>query len=243
MSYSGNTPVITSSGVRHPGNHPYQKTKMDAKLFIIGMNKTATRSLHRLFEASGYASVHWDKGRLARRIETNIRNGVDPISGYESYRVFSDMEDVYSGALVEAYRHFREIYKYHPEALFLLNYRDVDDWLRSRKRHVSKNDYQKYLRHYKIHLKTNCDEEVMRYWRRSYFAHISDVLDFFSDKPQSLLFFNLDRDTVQDLAEQLEPMFRVDAEHWSHIGRTDDPGPEPKRSFMRQFTERLRSRS
>ena len=192
------------------------------RLFIIGMNKTATRSLHYLFKLSGYACVHWDHGKLAYTIEQNTKSGRDPIEGYESYHVFSDMEGGYDQPVVESYRYFKQIYGAHPEATFLLNYRDVDDWLRSKQRHDIKHyGYPIYLQHYKKHLNLKTDEEVLNHWRRCYYAHTAGVLDFFADKPQSLVLFNLDRDTPEVLAERLRPAFQVDPAHWSHVGKTE----------------------
>ena len=191
------------------------------RLFIIGMNKTGTRSLHRLFEASGYSSVHWDDGKLAYRIEDNVKAGRDPIEGYDTFQVFSDMEGTYDRPIVEAYRHFRQIHAAHPDALFLLNYRDVDDWLQSKRLHgIKRHGHPIYLRHYKTHLGLQSDEDVLHHWRRCYYEHIVDVLAFFAEKPKSLVLFNLDRDTPEALAECVKPAFHINPAHWSHIGKT-----------------------
>ncbi|MGJ3230791.1 MAG: sulfotransferase [Oceanicaulis sp.] len=194
---------------------------MTQRLFVIGMNKTGTRSLHQLFKRSGYNAVHWDGGALARTIDENIHAGRDPIAGYERYEVFLDMEGTYGQPVTEAYRYFKEIYTAHPQALFLLNYRDVDDWLYSKRLHgVKRHGYQIYLDYYKQHIRARSDEEVVRHWRRSYYEHTSNVLAFFENKPDSLVLFNLDRDTPEDLAERLRPQFNIDPQHWAHVGRT-----------------------
>ena len=38
------------------------------RIFLIGHNKCGTRSFHKLLRKNGYSSIHYDKGRLARRI-------------------------------------------------------------------------------------------------------------------------------------------------------------------------------
>ena len=60
-------------------------------IFIIGFNKSATTSLHKLFSDNGYPSVHWDGGNLAKNSLINILNGKKIFTGYDDkYRIFSD---------------------------------------------------------------------------------------------------------------------------------------------------------
>ena len=63
------------------------------RIFIIGFNKTGTRTLHNYFYKNLIPSVHWDQGRLAKTIKYNYENGIKILTGYEKYIVFSDMED------------------------------------------------------------------------------------------------------------------------------------------------------
>ena len=196
---------------------------MQTKLFIIGLNKAGTRSLHRLFKDSGYKSVHWHEGKLAKSIEDNVMAGIDPIQEYKRFDVFSDMEGIYGQPVTESYRYFRQIYFANPDAIFLLNYRDVDDWLRSKMSHGIKNHgYNIYLQYYKDHLNAKNDQEVLDHWRRTYYQHHSDVLNFFSDKPGSLILFNLDRDSLVDLAERVKPHFTLIPDRFPHVGKTKE---------------------
>lgn len=191
------------------------------KLFIIGHNKTGTRSLHSLFENSGYHAIHWGDGDLAYDIDSNIKAGKDPILGYEQYDVFSDMEGTYGRPVMESYRYFRELFDYYPKAKFILNYRDVDDWLKSKKLHgIKRNGYPIYLEYYMKFFNYQTEDQVLMHWRRSYFDHISSVLKFFEDKPGSLIQFNLDRHDAADLDMQLRPEFEIDPTKWTHLGKT-----------------------
>ena len=38
------------------------------RIFLIGHNKCGTRSFNKLLNKNGYSSIHYDKGRLAKRI-------------------------------------------------------------------------------------------------------------------------------------------------------------------------------
>ena len=61
-------------------------------VFVIGFNKTGTTAIHRLFEANGFPSIHWDKGNLARRMLENCISGRPVLAGYDQrYKVFSDL--------------------------------------------------------------------------------------------------------------------------------------------------------
>ena len=56
---------------------------MSLKIFQIGFNRCGTKTIHDYLCANGLQGVHWDKGRLAKRIFTNRQLGRDLISGYE----------------------------------------------------------------------------------------------------------------------------------------------------------------
>ena len=61
------------------------------KIFQIGFNKCATRSLAYLFHMNGVPSVHWDRGMLSRRMEENYSHGENLMDGYEDFTFYSDM--------------------------------------------------------------------------------------------------------------------------------------------------------
>ena len=104
------------------------------KFFQIGFNRCGTTSIHRFFLENGIPSIHHDYGRLAIMMESNLRNGRPVLSGYEQFDAFSDMEMLRPPIHVEAYKFYREIAQQVPEALFILNVRNVDRWVESRLR-------------------------------------------------------------------------------------------------------------
>ena len=46
--------------------------QVPGRIFLIGYNKCGTRSFYKLLRKNGYSSIHYDKGRLARRIKANF---------------------------------------------------------------------------------------------------------------------------------------------------------------------------
>jgi len=78
------------------------------KYFVIGFNKTATTTMHELFLLNGIKSQHdnnWD---------------------LDDYDAFSDNKDLSV---------YRELSLKYPDAMFILNIRDIKEWILSRVNH------------------------------------------------------------------------------------------------------------
>ena len=108
----------------------------------IGFNKCATTSLDRFFRRSGYfpfstAGKFWVKrGRIEKmpvtpqiHIHNNIVEGRAPLTGLEQFDGFFDMKYVIGDVAYENYFDFKTFAKFYPNAYFLLNTREVDDWI------------------------------------------------------------------------------------------------------------------
>jgi hypothetical protein len=83
---------------------------MRPKIFVIGFNKTASFSLHKLFQSNSLRSVHDDKWLL------------------NNYDCFTDNE-------VNGMFNFETYYNKFPDSIFILNTRSLDSWLLSRLKH------------------------------------------------------------------------------------------------------------
>ena len=119
------------------------------RIFVVGHNKTGTRSIHQFLSRNGFRGVHWDNGRLAESMAGNLARGRTLLDGYERFDVFSDMESVAwgnygprpagivapPGRLIYAYRWFRLLDRQYPGSLFISNTRPLADWLESRITH------------------------------------------------------------------------------------------------------------
>ena len=117
-------------------------SQLPFKIFQIGFNKCGTKTLHHYFSRNGIKSVHWDEGRLAQRMFTNLATGKKLVAGYEQFDVFTDMEFLSkSGIYLEAYKLFPHLTSQYPEALFILNTRNREAWIRSRLEHGKNLSY------------------------------------------------------------------------------------------------------
>ena len=114
------------------------------KIVQIGLNKCGTTSLHKFFLRNGIPSVHWDEGKLAKCLYERYSRGEDPLIDYPKITFFSDLECVLRDRkLVEAYKLFKYIYNWYPDAYYILNTRNVGAWLRSRSRHEGGRGHEK----------------------------------------------------------------------------------------------------
>ena len=66
--------------------------QVPGRIFLIGHNKCGTRSFHKLLRKNGYSSIHYDKGRLARRIQANFTFSKPLLDGVDDYCGYTDME-------------------------------------------------------------------------------------------------------------------------------------------------------
>jgi len=92
---------------------------MTNKVFCIGLNKTGTSSLHRLFGEIGRRAYHgtdWHEWSQADK-------------RWQRYDAFSDGWPA----------HFERLLRRYPQAQFILNTRRLDDWVLSRFHHVGRN--------------------------------------------------------------------------------------------------------
>jgi hypothetical protein len=148
----------------------------DMKIFQIGFNRCGTRTLHSYFSANGLQGVHFDGGRLARRIFSNQERGRDLLAGYEHFDVFTDMECLEPARYLEAYKLYPQFAAQYPGAVFILNTRDREAWIRSRLRYGD----GRYVARHKAYLKIASDEELAEHWRKEWHLHHARVTEFFA---------------------------------------------------------------
>jgi hypothetical protein len=154
------------------------------KIFQIGFNKCGTTSIHNFFLQNGLKSIHWDNTNLAKTIKNNSDNNQPLLSGYEQYDCFTDMESLGDHFYIYL-THYKELDKQYPNSKFILNVRDKEKWIKSRMKH---NNYLEYFRR---NTGLNTDG-VINLWHNQWDNHISDVLEYFSDRNDDLLHFNIE---------------------------------------------------
>lgn len=107
--------------------------KMDAadaeadrpRIFCIGLNKTASSSLHAAFILLGYQSLH-KSYQAQKALHKAIMKNKKLLHYLKKYDAFSDYP---------YFRYFMELDMQYPGSKFILNTRNREDWVRSRIAH------------------------------------------------------------------------------------------------------------
>lgn len=188
---------------------------MTARIFQIGFNKCGTRTIFHFFKANGLASIHWDGGHLAETLCENARQGRALIAGYEKYRVFTDMEQLDGKVHLEAFKLYPQLAKENPDALFILNTREREDWIKSRLRHRQGT----YVNRFKRVLNVSDAATVTDHWRADWDAHHRAVREFFAGSPYRFLEFDIAKDAPETLVRAL-PEYTLHLKYYRARGRS-----------------------
>lgn len=181
------------------------------KVFVIGLNKSATRSIHVLFVRSGYGSLHHKGGELARDIFACKGRGEKPLTQFVGISVFADMEAITGpDAPLFGYSQFAYLHHHYPDARFIFNSRPLEDWLQSRMNHRNGSYFRKYCKL----LGTEDEVEVRKVWTKHYEDHHEAVEDYFADRPGQLLRFQVGVDGAEKIAEFVAPEMELDTTQW-----------------------------
>ena len=182
------------------------------KIFIIGFNKSGTRSLHNFFDKNNIPSIHWDEGKIALNIEKNIKNNNLIMSDYKKYTVFSDIE-YYQDLNYSHMKHFKIMNEQYPSSKFILNIRNIDNWIESRNNHMDGkycNDLCEIKKMSKLELNTQ--------WKKDYLSHINNVKEYFKNT-NKLLVFDIENDKIEKLISFF-PEYKLDSSFYEHCGKT-----------------------
>jgi hypothetical protein len=175
------------------------------KIFQIGFNRCGTRTIHKYLCANGLTGVHWHKGRLAKRIFRNHEQGRDLLAGYERFDVYTDMEWLEPARYLEAYRLFPQLAAQYPDAVFILNTRDREAWIKSRLGHLDGH----YAALHKAYLKLDSDAELAEHWRKEWDLHHASVTEFFADGAHRFFVCRIETDLPQ-LLDRMLPELNLD---------------------------------
>lgn len=200
----------------------------EPRVVLLGFNKCGTRSFWQLFVKSGYRALHnhfKDKDvkeleysgqtrNAAKLMEANIAQKKRPFEGFENFTFYGDLEFLDSGRYVEGIKRYREIQTAYPDTVFILNTREKEGWINSRRRHQN----GRYLEVFKRYLGVSSDEECFEHWSQAWDAHLQGVRRYFSDSDQ-LIEFDIESDEIDPLIEAL-PHTKLKRDGWQHIGKT-----------------------
>ena len=199
------------------------------KIFIIGFNKTATRTIHYFFKNNGINSVHWDNNRLVEHLESNIKNNLPLLGPQKVFNKKVNSDCTYQDAIVlsdmthaELNKNPKDYYKIldkqYVGSKFILNCRNVESWIESRLKHGDGSFAENQMIFHKCSL-----AELKNIWRNMYNEHIYDVNLYFKNRESDLLIFNIDIDgkspkKIIDFLENEYPL--LNKEFWEKKGKT-----------------------
>ena len=205
------------------------------RIFQIGFNRCGTTTLIRFFQANGLKSLHWGRGSIAAGIEAAYLEGKPLLSYTDGYFVYGDMEFVeveseskkilkkkpfrrlYKNLSknkfipIYAFERFRELDKQYPGSRFILNTRNVEEWVNSRIRFLERGYF--YCKHGNNY--HSSQKELNQCWIKHWNEHILDVKEYFSERPEDLLEFDLDKDSPQKIANFFSDL-NLDISKWGH---------------------------
>ena len=215
------------------------KNSNDPRIFLIGFNRCATRTITTFFRDNGYPSIHWGRGSVAAGIEAAIREGKAPLTYTPNFVVYGDLEYVsvkkdskkifkkrafrklFANLTEEefkpiyAYKRYKNLDKHYPGSKFILNVRNVDDWIASRIRFLE-NGYYACDHGWEFH---DSQIELNECWKVHWHEHVSDVKEYFSSRQDDLLEFNLDEHGPEAFVDFF-PAMNLNVELWGHYHKT-----------------------
>jgi hypothetical protein len=209
------------------------------RIFQIGFNRCGTTTLIRFFQANNLKCLHWGRGSIAAGIEAARLEGKPLLFYVDGYFAYGDMEFVEveseSKKLLKkkpfrrlyknlpkdnltpiyAFENFRELDKQYPGSKFILNTRNVEDWINSRIRFLERGYF--YCKHGdRFH---SSQEALNECWREHWDEHTSNVREYFSNRPEDLLEFDLDKDGPEKIADFFCDL-NLDISKWGHHNKS-----------------------
>jgi hypothetical protein len=156
-------------------------------------------------------SVHWDGGRLAQAFYKNVAAGREPLEGYEDVVVFSDMIHLTYEEVLEPYKELEILDRAYPDALFILNTRNCEDWLASRHQHPK--TCERFMSVYQL----DDQDAVTNLWRNEWYQHHAAVIERFGNRKGKLLIYDITRDQPEKLVAFLGHAYPgMDASAFGH---------------------------
>jgi len=206
-----------------------------AKIFQIGFNRCGTSSLYHFFRKNGLKAIHWGRGSLAAGIEAAHIDGKPLLTYIQGFDVYCDMEfmredhagewiserpfaklfTTYSEQKISipiyAFERFKELDKQYPGSRFILNKRNPKNWIHSRKNFLN-SGYFFCIHGDDFHQN---QQELDECWMNHWNSHHNAVLEYFSERTESLLEFDIEVDSPDKLVNFFGDL-DLDANHWGH---------------------------
>ncbi|HSX20146.1 MAG TPA: sulfotransferase, partial [Gammaproteobacteria bacterium] len=214
------TKVLPTSEVTKPSLIPDTKK---GKIFQIGFNKCGTQMLYYAFTENGVPSAHYAAANrpIADTMHENAKSNKPLLHGIDNFEAYFDFEDIYhSPPLYPALTHFKLLDQQYKGSRFILNTRNPEDWITSRLSHKDPITKQKYSEILCDKYGCNLDTLIQR-WRKEWDEHHKAVREYFKDRPNDLLEFNIDTDSPQKVCDFFKDK-KLDPTVFKVVNKTHD---------------------
>jgi hypothetical protein len=200
-------------------------------VFLVGFNKTGTRSYQHFFASNNISCVHHDNGKLALAMLNNMFAGRKILAGYDQrFRAYSDMTYLNHNIELNAQIYFRILDRDYPGSYFIYNTRPMEDWLASRERHGQGSRRtvgdpangqtidNSFLARCMAVYNTNDPQVVRAHWRTARIRLEEDLMAYFGKSDR---FATIDI-TKDDVPARISALLKrqFDASHWHQFGKT-----------------------
>ena len=198
------------------------------KIFYIGFNRCATLSLASFFADNSLdknSVTHWDYGRLASKMYKNFLEKKTLLSGLESKIFYLDMEccveENNKKKWVYMYKHFRLLDEQYPNSKFILNIRNLNNWIDSRKNWLiwHENEWNSYAE-VLAKIENLNQEELFKKWKREWSIHNIEVANYFKQRPTDLLIYDIDKDNPQKIINFFSNDLKFKHSKFDHLNKS-----------------------
>jgi len=168
------------------------------KVFQIGFGRCGTNSLCAFFSQNGYKSVHWGGAEhpKAKILAKNHKEGKLYCHGHDDIVFWSDI-----GYLQRNFQAFAEQY---PEAKFIYNIRNLDNWIKSKEIHRRRQPNSHDIRQKKFFNLEPNEIPSKLFWKAHWVLHRNSINEYFDGKRACrLLVFDIEKDGGQKIADFL----------------------------------------
>jgi hypothetical protein len=126
---------------------------------------------------------------------------------YEDGLVFSDI--TWHKYDKDAKDYYKQLDADYPNSKFILNTRDADRWIESRKRHGNGKILKQSMKFHKYKKK-----EIEKKWKNMFFQYHKEVNEYFKNREKDLLIFDIDSDDCKKIINFFEGIYDLDKKHF-----------------------------
>jgi Glycosyl transferase family 2/Sulfotransferase domain len=171
-------------------------SRLKAKVIQIGMRNCGTKDLCRQFALRGYSYALCDEGRIAEAADTG-KTG-------QMYSDFDLLTEVIAAsadfALFPTLARIQSLATSIPDAVFILNRRDPEQWAQSLCRKIDKSALAACLEHWHV----GSEAELARRWIADWQEHRKAVRALFAETSNCFIEINIDKAKPGYLFDELE---------------------------------------